>query len=192
MNSDADGSFSDGLRMNVLPQAMALANIHMGTMAGKLKGVMPATTPRGWRMEYTSTPVEACSLYPPFRRLGMPQANSMFSRPRATSPRASPSTLPCSDVSSDAISLRLASTSSRRWNITSLRRDSDVERQPGSASLAVATARSTSSTEAKSTSACCSPVAGFHTGPVRPDVPSTVCPPIQWLMRRMVPTSLAG
>ena len=51
MNSDADGSFSDGLRMNVLPQAMALANIHMGTMAGKLNGVMPATTPRGWRME---------------------------------------------------------------------------------------------------------------------------------------------
>ena len=27
---------------------------------------------------------------------GMPQANSMFSRPRATSPSASPSTLPCS------------------------------------------------------------------------------------------------
>ena len=58
----------------------------------------------------------------------MPQANSMFSSPRATSPSASPSTLPCSAVSSDAISLRLASTSSRRWNITSLRRDSDVAR----------------------------------------------------------------
>ena len=49
-NSDADGSFSDGLRMNVLPQAMALANIHIGTMAGKLNGVMPATTPSGWRI----------------------------------------------------------------------------------------------------------------------------------------------
>ena len=47
---DADGSFSDGFRMNVLPQAMALANIHIGTMAGKLKGVMPATTPSGWRI----------------------------------------------------------------------------------------------------------------------------------------------
>ena len=44
------GSFSDGLRMKVLPQAMALPNIHMGTMAGKLKGVMPATTPSGWRI----------------------------------------------------------------------------------------------------------------------------------------------
>ena len=50
MKSDAEGSFSEGLRMNVLPQAMALANIHIGTMAGKLKGVMPATTPSGWRI----------------------------------------------------------------------------------------------------------------------------------------------
>ena len=48
--SEADGSFSDGLRMKVLPHAMALANIHIGTMAGKLKGVMPATTPSGWRI----------------------------------------------------------------------------------------------------------------------------------------------
>ena len=49
-NSEADGSFSDGLRMNVLPHARALPNIHIGTMAGKLNGVMPATTPSGWRI----------------------------------------------------------------------------------------------------------------------------------------------
>jgi hypothetical protein len=72
----------------------------------------------------------------------------------------------------------------------SLRRDSDVARHAGKAALAAPTAASTSSTEARSTSACCSPVAGFHTGPVRPDVPATVWPPIQWLMRLMV-TSLA-
>jgi hypothetical protein len=41
---DAYGSFSDGLRMNVLPHAIAGAHIHMGTIAGKLNGVMPATT----------------------------------------------------------------------------------------------------------------------------------------------------
>ena len=28
--------------MNVLPHAIALANIHIGTMAGKLNGVIPA------------------------------------------------------------------------------------------------------------------------------------------------------
>ena len=48
---DADGSFSDGLSTNAFPQAIAIGNIHIGTMAGKLKGVMPATTPSGWRME---------------------------------------------------------------------------------------------------------------------------------------------
>ena len=49
-NSEADGSFSLGLSTKALPQAMALAHIHSGTIAGKLNGVMPATTPSGWRM----------------------------------------------------------------------------------------------------------------------------------------------
>jgi allophanate hydrolase subunit 1 len=30
---------------------MARGNIHIGTMAGKLNGVIPATTPSGWRIE---------------------------------------------------------------------------------------------------------------------------------------------
>ena len=45
------GSFSDGLRMKLLPTAIATPNIHIGIIAGKLNGVMPATTPSGWRME---------------------------------------------------------------------------------------------------------------------------------------------
>ena len=48
-SSGADGSRSDGLRTKVLPQATALGIIHSGTMAGKLNGVIPATTPSGWR-----------------------------------------------------------------------------------------------------------------------------------------------
>ena len=51
IRSEADGSFSDGLRTNVLPAAIAIGNIHIGTMAGKLNGVIPATTPSGWRIE---------------------------------------------------------------------------------------------------------------------------------------------
>ena len=43
----ASGSRSEGFRMKVLPQAIATGNIHIGTMAGKLNGVMPATTPSG-------------------------------------------------------------------------------------------------------------------------------------------------
>ena len=45
------GSFSEGLRMKLLPTAIATPNIHIGIIAGKLNGVMPATTPSGWRME---------------------------------------------------------------------------------------------------------------------------------------------
>ena len=51
VHTDADGSFSDGFSTNVLPHAIAGAHIHMGTIAGKLNGVMPATTPSGCRIE---------------------------------------------------------------------------------------------------------------------------------------------
>ena len=46
-----DGSFSDGFRMKALPTATAMPNIHIGIIAGKLNGVMPAATPSGWRIE---------------------------------------------------------------------------------------------------------------------------------------------
>src|SRR5258706_13076506 len=47
----AEGSRSDGLRTKVLPQAMAIGYIHIGTIIGKLNGVIPAHTPSGWRTE---------------------------------------------------------------------------------------------------------------------------------------------
>src|SRR2546430_13337645 len=49
MKFDADGSRSLGLRMNVFPAAIATGCIHMGTMTGKLNGVIPAQTPSRWR-----------------------------------------------------------------------------------------------------------------------------------------------
>ncbi len=48
---DALGSRSLGLSTKVLPVAIATGYIHMGTMAGKLNGVMPTHTPSGWRNE---------------------------------------------------------------------------------------------------------------------------------------------
>ena len=68
--------------MKVLPQASAIGNIHIGTMAGKLNGVMPAQTPSGWRIDQLSTLVPTFSLNSPFSSCGMPQANSTTSRPR--------------------------------------------------------------------------------------------------------------
>ena len=67
--------------MKVLPQAMATGYIHMGTITGKLNGVIPTTTPRGWRTDEASTPVETSSENSPLSRWGMPQANSTTSMP---------------------------------------------------------------------------------------------------------------
>ncbi len=110
---DADGSFSLGLRTKVLPQAMASGNIHIGTIAGKLKGVMPATTPSGWRIAETSTRLDTDVDSSPLSCVVMPQASSTISRPRATSPSASEWTLPCSAVISSATASRLASSRAR-------------------------------------------------------------------------------
>jgi hypothetical protein len=41
------GSFSDGFKTTQLPAAMAIGKNHIGTMAGKLKGLITPTTPRG-------------------------------------------------------------------------------------------------------------------------------------------------
>src|SRR5712691_322408 len=65
--TEAEGSFSEGFRMKVFPQAMEIGYIHIGTMAGKLNGVIPAHTPSGWRIEQLSTSVETFSENSPFR-----------------------------------------------------------------------------------------------------------------------------
>ncbi len=50
-HNDADGSFSLGFSTTVLPVAIAMGKNHIGTMAGKLNGLMTPTGPSGWRME---------------------------------------------------------------------------------------------------------------------------------------------
>src|SRR5262245_14012673 len=61
MSCDADGSRSLGLRTKVLPHAIGTGCIQHGTITGKLNGVIPATTPGGWRKLYESTPVDTWS-----------------------------------------------------------------------------------------------------------------------------------
>src|SRR5699024_8128616 len=58
----AEGSFSEGLITTVFPAAIAIGKNHMGTIAGKLNGEIMATGPNGWRLECTSTFVEAFSV----------------------------------------------------------------------------------------------------------------------------------
>jgi hypothetical protein len=159
--TEALGSFSDGLSTKALPQASAIGNIHIGTMAGKLNGVIPATTPSGCRIEYASTPVETFSENPPLSRCGIPQANSTTSSPRDTSPAASEATLPCSELISAARSALCCLISSRNANSTSARLVSDASRQAGQACDAAATAAPTSAAVAKSTVPVTWPVAGL-------------------------------
>ena len=158
---DALGSRSLGFRMKQLPQASASGAIHSGTIAGKLNGVMPATTPSGWRMDQLSMPVPTCSVNSPFRSCGMPVANSMFSSPRVASPLASDSTLPCSEVRIRANSSMCCSKSSRKRKSTRARRSGGCADQAGNAACAQATAASSSARLASGTSACTWPVAGL-------------------------------
>ena len=125
----ADGSRSLGLSTNVFPVAMAIGCIHIGTMAGKLNGVIPAHTPSGCRKEYASTSVDTWSENSPFSSCGIPQANSTTSSPRITSPRASGITLPCSAETMRARSSACRSIRSRKANMTRARRVSETSCQ---------------------------------------------------------------
>ena len=114
----------------------------------------------------------------------MPQAYSTTSRPRMTSPLASETTLPCSSATSTEISSRCRSMRSRSANMIRARRITDTSRHSCQALLAAATAASTSAGSASATWACCSPVAGFQTGPHLVDAPVVSEPAIQcWIVR---------
>src|SRR6478609_6303755 len=167
ISSEADGSFSLGLSTTALPQAIATGTNHSGTIAGKLNGEITATTPSGWRIEYTSTPVETPSLNDPLSRCGAPQANSATSSPRCTSPSASSRTLPCSEVMTAATSSRRRCSASRNANSTDVRRDTDAAAHSRAASTAPATTVPTSAPLAKETRDVTRPVAGSCTSPYR-------------------------
>src|SRR5207302_8910445 len=65
INSAVSGTFSLGLRTNVFPQASASGNIHIGTIAGNLNGVMPTQTPSGCNTVSQSTPRASLSIVSP-------------------------------------------------------------------------------------------------------------------------------
>ena len=174
--SEQEGSRSEGFSTKVLPQASATGNIHMGTMAGKLNGVIPAHTPSGCRTAQESTFVPTFSVNSPFSRWGMPQANSTTSSPRTQDPLASLNTLPCSDVSVAASLSMLASTRPLKRKMIRARWSGGVCDQAGKAAAAAATAASTSAVLASDTRACTSPVAGLKTSPKRLLRLSTILP----------------
>jgi hypothetical protein len=75
----APATFSLGFNINVFPSVIANGNIHNGTIAGKLKGAIPAHTPNGTLYEYKSTFLATFSQASPSAREVKEQACSTTS-----------------------------------------------------------------------------------------------------------------
>ena len=154
----------DGFRTNVLPVTIATGIIHIGTMFGKLKGVIPATTPTGKRVSSSSMPLATWSRFWPIISVGAPQAKSITSMARLTSPFDSSSVLPFSWVTMAESSSTCLSKSALKRNMTCARSGTGVSLQAGKAFLAAATASSISSLVECGRLAIVWPVAGFGIG----------------------------
>src|SRR5258708_32820266 len=140
MRAAVRGTLSDGFRINVLPQAIDMGNIHSGTMMGKLNGVMPTQTPTGYFVDQLSTEVPTRSTVSPIISVGAPQANSMHSMPRSNDPCASSRVLPFSSVISPTSSAEFASINSRNLKSTLQRCTTGVLLHAGNAFCAASTA----------------------------------------------------
>ena len=177
-----EGSFSEGFKMKQLPQAIATTNIHIGTMAGKLNGVIPTQIPKGCRILQLSILLPTFSENSPLIKCGTPHINSTTSIPRVIEPIESLITFPCSSVTCAAsLSISLTRSSLNLKNILDLVSGGVLD-QELNAFFAEIIACSTSSLFAKLTSAIFSPKAGLYTSPDRLDWPKYSLPSIKWLI----------
>mmetsp|Transcript_10271 Transcript_10271/g.21114 ORF Transcript_10271/g.21114 Transcript_10271/m.21114 type:complete len:224 (-) Transcript_10271:238-909(-) len=103
------GHFSEGLRTTQLPKTRLMGTVHIGTMNGKLKGTMAATTPRGLLVSVQLIPLLTVRLFP-WATWGREIAYSTVSRPLATSARASVMFFPFSFTMHSARTSALALT----------------------------------------------------------------------------------
>ena len=150
----------------------------MGTMKGKLNGVIAAKTPIGWRIMSESIPRETSSRFVPCMSEGMPVATSTHSIPRRTSPAASLIALPLSRVTRSASSSSAASSRYLSSKHARARSIGGVARQPGNASRAARTAWSTWDGPESGTTPSSSPLAGFTMSRVSTPSASTQLPPM--------------
>ena len=172
------GTCSDGLRMNVLPQAIANGRNHIGTIAGKLNGTIAAQTPTGWRIVSQSTAVATPSRMRPCIVVGIAVAHSIISIIRAVSACASGKVLPISRVIEAAMSSLRSCSAWRSVKSQRARSITDLERQVSNASRAAATACSSSSFVDSGTRARTSPVAGLVTSSCSVEADGTHLPPM--------------
>ena len=137
-DSDADGSFSDGLSTKALPQAIATGNIHIGTMAGKLNGVIPADHAERLRGSSSASTRGGDVLGEPALEQVRDAAGELDDLQAARRPRPArrTRTLPCSAVISAASSSRLRARPARgRRTGPCARLAREVSRQAGAGRL---------------------------------------------------------
>ena len=181
MKIAAEGSFSDGLRMNVFPHAMAFANIHIGTIAGEVeRGDAGHDAER--LSDLIDVDARACLLAEPaLEEIGDAAGELEVLGPRAISPKGIGWDLAVlgSEERGERVTALVDQVADLEHDVGPL--CSDVARQAGNAVRAAATAASTSrSTQSRRASSW--PVAGSKTS-TEPEVPSTRRPPIQCRMR---------
>ncbi len=150
---------------------------HSGTIAGKLNGVIAATTPTGWLKLSTSIPRETPSSVSPLSRWGAAMAASTDSMPRPISAKASGTVLPMSVATSRASSSWWATSTWRRSIRARARASTGVAAHSGWAARAAATARSTSAAPERGTRARSSPVAGLRVTSISSALGDTHAPP---------------
>ena len=144
--SAVSGVLSDGFQSTGSPATRARAAFHDHTATGKLNAVMTAHGPIGCHVSIRRWPGRSLAIVSPCSCRDSPTAKSQMSIISWTSPRPSERILPASiDTSSPRSALWSRSSSPRRCT-RAPRTGAGVVRHVANASVAMATARSTSPT----------------------------------------------
>ena len=132
----------------MLPASMAIGNIHSGTIAGKLKGVIPRDAERLAQRVRVDPGADALGglaleqMPDPAREL-----DDLEAAPDLAARVVERLSVLGGDEPRDVVPRRVA-RSSRKAKSTAVRRGSDCAAQPGCAAVAAPTARSTSAADA--------------------------------------------
>ena len=156
----------------MLPQAIATGYIHIGTITGKLNGVMPATTPSGSRKENESTPAETWSEYSPLSRVrdAAGELDHLEAALDLAQRVGDHLAVLVGDQPGELVGLAVDQLAEGEQDLASACSASVCDHSSKALSAA-RPRRRTSRWLGSTTSACCSPVAGLKTGAVRVDAP---------------------
>ena len=142
--SQQRGASSEGLMTTPLPARRAGNTFHAGMATGKFHGVMRPTTPMGWRDVHASLLASSEGTVSPQAARPWPATKPAMSTASCTSPPASTSTLPASQLTRRASSCLRPARAAAQAPMRSARAGTGTRAHARWASAAAATAASTS------------------------------------------------